>query len=158
MHVQPSMNKRIVIPNALFFEQVERWLAEGGRAEIPLRGYSMRPLLRDGRDVVILEPYRGEVPKVGEVYLFRYRGQHILHRLHRIEASTLTMAGDGNYHLTEQCTAADLVGLMTGVRRRSGRVVGCDSKRWRWQSALWCALPALMRRIILGVLWRMGIR
>ena len=73
MHAQPSMNKRIVIANALFFEQVERWLAEGGRAEIPLRGYSMRPLLRDGRDVVILEAYRGEAPKVGEVYLFRHR-------------------------------------------------------------------------------------
>ena len=64
------------ISNELFFEEVERLLSEGLEAEFILRGFSMRPLLEDKRDRVIVAPLRGERPQCGEVYLFRYRGRY----------------------------------------------------------------------------------
>lgn len=69
-----------------------------------------------------------------------------------------TLAGDGNYRLTEHCTATDIAAVMTSVIRPSGRIVLTASRRWRRQSRCWLALPAGVRRFILRVLWRLGIR
>ena len=142
------------ISNEIFFEEVERLLAEGLEAEFILRGNSMRPFLHDSKDHVIVAPIGNEEPHVGEVYLFRYRGRHLLHRLHRIEGEELVMRGDGNYRLEERCKATDLVARLRCVRRPSGKVIDCSSRSWRTKSAIWCALPAMVRRIILGVLRR----
>lgn len=150
----PLRHSRMRISNELFFEEVERLLSEGLEAEFILRGFSMRPLLEDKRDRVIVAPLRGERPQCGEVYLFRYRGRHLLHRLHRIEGEELVMRGDGNYLLEERCRACDLVARLVRVRRASGKVIDCASTSWRRKSKLWCALPAMVRRIILGVLRR----
>lgn len=69
-----------------------------------------------------------------------------------------TLAGDGNYRTTEHCTATDIAAVMTSVIRPSGRIVLTASRRWRRQSRCWLALPAGVRRFILRVLWRLGIR
>lgn len=73
-------------------------------------------------------------------------------------AQYFTLAGDGNYRLREHCTAADIVAVLVRVVRPSGRVIDCRSRRWRWQSRCWLALPAIVRRFILRVLWKMGMR
>lgn len=142
------------ISNELFFEEVERLLSEGLEAEFLLRGFSMRPLLRDGRDRLIVAPCTSEDPKEGEVYLFRYRGRHLLHRLLRVEGEELVMRGDGNYKLEERCLQTDLAGRLKGIRRPSGKVIDCSSRSWRVCSRLWCAQPAIVRRVILGVMRR----
>lgn len=69
-----------------------------------------------------------------------------------------TLAGDGNYRLTEHCTATDIAAVMTSVIRPSGRIVLTASRRWRRQSRCWLTLPAGVRPFILRVLWRLGIR
>ncbi|MDO4757655.1 MAG: S24/S26 family peptidase [Rikenellaceae bacterium] len=142
------------INNELFFAEIETLLSEGLKAEFMLLGNSMRPLLRNGRDTVIIAPTTEQDPLVGEVYLFRYRGRHMLHRLHRIEGEILVMRGDGNYRIEERCRAKDLVGRLVCVRCKSGREIDCSGRAWRLKSRLWCALPAELRRIILGVLRR----
>ena len=142
------------ISNKLFFEGVEQLLREGQEAEFILRGHSMRPLLRDNRDRVIIAPIGNEEPTVGEVYLFRYQGRHLLHRLHRIEGDTLVMRGDGNYQLEERCQTDALVARLVRVRRPSGKVINCSSRNWHCKSTIWCSLPAIVRRVILGILRR----
>ena len=42
------------ISNDIFFAEVERLLGEGGEVVITIRGNSMQPMLRDGRDKVVL--------------------------------------------------------------------------------------------------------
>jgi hypothetical protein len=44
------------------------------------------------------------------------------------------------------------------VIKFNGRTIPCSSRRWRLNSVLWLALPQLVRRVILGVLWRLGIK
>ena len=44
------------IPNDFFFSWVEKEIAEGRNVRFRLKGNSMFPLLRDGRDVVVLYP------------------------------------------------------------------------------------------------------
>lgn len=47
----------ILLPNQLFFAEVEAMLSEGREVQIRMKGHSMRPLLRSERDQVVLTPY-----------------------------------------------------------------------------------------------------
>lgn len=46
----------MLLSNRLFFEQVEQMLAEGHDVQIRMKGHSMRPLLRNERDIAVLTP------------------------------------------------------------------------------------------------------
>lgn len=147
------------LANKLFFAQVEAMLAEGQDVALRVKGYSMRPLLRNERDVVVLTPYRPDTPlRNGEIVLFRFQGRHILHRIVEIENNRLTLAGDGNYRQREHCTISDVVAVASRVIRKNGREIRCDSRKWLRMSRAWCALPAPVRRYILAVLFRLGYK
>ena len=71
------------IDNRIFFEQIEALLGEGREVQITVRGNSMRPLLRNGRDIAVLKPCQGDECRPGDVVLFRYESRHVLHRIIR---------------------------------------------------------------------------
>lgn len=146
------------LTNRLYFEQVEQMLAEGQQVQIRMKGHSMRPLLRDGHDSILLIPYTDQPLARGDLVLFRYGGHHILHRIVRREGDRFTLAGDGNYRIEEHCSRADIVAQATAVIRRSGRRLDFTTRRWRLLSRCWTALPSYLRRITLGVLWRLGYK
>ncbi len=149
----------ILLPNQLFFEQVEAMLAEGREVQIRMKGHSMRPLLRSERDQVVLSPCTDPARlQPGDIVLFRTYGRHILHRIVRRDEDRLTLAGDGNYRITEQCTTRDVVGIATRAIRASGRTVGFDSPGWRLRSRLWLSIPPWLRRQLLRVLWHTGVK
>ena len=134
----------ILLPNQLFFAEVEAMLSEGREVQIRMKGHSMRPLLRSERDQVVLTPCTDPARlRPGDVVLFRCCGRHILHRIVRRDGDRLTLAGDGNYRITEQCTTRDVAGIAVRIIRASGRVVGCDSPGWQLRSRLWLRDPAL---------------
>ena len=137
----------ILLPNQLFFAEVEAMLAEGREVQIRMKGHSMRPLLRSERDQVVLTPCADPARlQLGDVVLFRCCGRHILHRIVR---------RDGE-RITEQCTTRDVAGIAVRVIRASGRVVSCDSPGWQLRSRLWLAIPPWLRRQVLRVLWHSG--
>ena len=120
----------ILLPNQLFFAEVEAMLAEGREVQIRMKGHSMRPLLRSERDQVVLTPCADPARlQPGDVVLFRCCGRHILHRIVRRDGERLTLAG---------------------------RVVSCDSPGWQLRSHLWLAIPPWLRRQVLRVLWHSG--
>ena len=69
-----------------------------------------------------------------------------------------TLSGDGNYRTTEHCLGEDIVAVMTAVILPSGRIVRTCSRRWKRRSHRWLALPQGVRRFVLRVMWRLGIR
>ncbi len=150
-----------VISNDIFFAQVEVLLDEGQSVVIRVKGYSMRPFMRSDRTQVRIAPISNsgrENLHAGDIVLFRYRGRHILHRIRHIEGDKITLAGDGNYRIWEHCSHEEVIGIVTDVINYRGGSTSCNSRRWRFASALWLALPQLVRRIILGVLARIGIK
>ena len=68
------------------------------------------------------------------------------------------LSGDGNYRTTEHCLGKDIVAVMTAVILPSGRIVRTSSRRWKRRSRRWLALPRGVRRFVLRVMWRLGIR
>lgn len=139
------------VPNVDFFAWVESEIREGGSVRFRVKGNSMSPLLRDGKDEVVLHPCSaGELERL-DVVLFRYRGRHILHRIVGKRDGLFILQGDGVCAFHEECGAEDIVGIVKQVHYCSGRVVSVSSLRWRLQSRCWRALGRF-RGIVLRIL------
>ena len=145
------------LKNDIFFAEVEELLDEGRQVTILVRGNSMRPLLRDGRDKVVLRKANDEDIRKGAVMLFRYRGSHVMHRVTRIEGDVVIFEGDGNYKLQEIALRKDIVAVVEAVVRPSGKRIECSSRRWRFLSFMWLSQMRIERRVILGIMRRLKL-
>ncbi len=139
----------------------EELLARDGRFVYNTRGVSMRPLLRERRDLVRIERLPPEGPKKFDAVLFRRdppAGAYVLHRVLRVN-------GDGTYWIVgDNCASGETVrreqilGVMTAVVR-DGKTVTPGDFWYRAYVRLWCgAYPArfalLRLRGIAAGLWR----
>lgn len=102
------------VGNEIFFAAVEEQIAEGKRVKITLVGTSMQPTLCEG-DILTLAPLDGH-PAVGDVVLFRYQGQHLLHRIISVADGTYTTQGD-NCVSTESCRRDAIVARLVAVEK-----------------------------------------
>lgn len=148
---------KLELRNDIFFAEVERLIGEGNDVTIPVKGHSMRPMMRSERDKVILSPVADEQISEGAVMLFRHHSNHVMHRIRKIEGESITFAGDGNYRIIEKAQKSDIVAIVSAIVRPSGAKVELNSKCWRAYSALWLGLPAIVRRYILAITYRLKI-
>lgn len=125
------------LPNDCFFARVEAEIAEGRPVRFRMKGCSMFPLLREGRDEVVLYPCKKEELRPMDVVLFRFKGKHILHRIIRRESNHLLLRGDGSYMARETCSVEDVVGKVREIVKPSGRTLATDSYQWRIPGYLW---------------------
>ena len=142
------------IPNKMFFAWVESEIAEGHSVRFRLKGDSMLPLLRNGKDDVVLYPCKREELRPFDVVLFRYKGLHVLHRIIRIEGERLYLRGDGSIVAKEECAYSDVVGKVQQVIRPSGKTITLTSWKWKVASTLWVK-SGVLRVLILKVLLKM---
>ena len=101
-----------------------------------VKGFSMRPFVRNERDVVVLSPLGDRQLTKGMVVLFRYRGAHVLHRLCGVENGRLVMEGDGNYRQREIVGVEDVVAYVSEVKLEGGRSLRYGSAGWRYRTLL----------------------
>ncbi len=148
---------QIEFQNRVFFAEVERQLSEGHAVTFTVKGHSMMPLLREGRDSVVVRAVKDGDIRIGQILFFRYRGMWVMHRLRSIVGDRLVFAGDGNCRLTESVFRSDVVATVVAVRSKRGRVISCDSKRWRVVSWLWLSLHPFIRRVILSLIRRLKL-
>ena len=109
------MMKRL--PNDCFFSLVEDDIHHGKSVRFRMKGSSMFPLLREGKDEVAVYPCKAESLKPMDVVLFRYRGRCLLHRIVGMKDGRFIMQGDGVCAFYEECTAADIIGVLGMVSR-----------------------------------------
>lgn len=138
------------LANEIFFAQVETEISAGRSVRFKVKGHSMYPLLRDGKDEVTLSPLTCD-PSVYDIVLFRYDGKHILHRIISIEGDTYTIQGDGIYISCEKCTREDIIGVVTQIHKKNGLEINTSWGLFRFNSWCWYKL-FFMRRFILAVL------
>lgn len=142
----------VQINNEVFFEEVARMLSDGFAVTLRVKGSSMFPFLRDGRDRVTLRKTDGV--EVGDIVLARLdNGTHVLHRIYKKRGEDIALMGDGNLYATERCKKVQIAGkVMTIVR--NGKAVSCRSLKERSLSGLWRGLLPV-RRYLLYFLRRM---
>lgn len=134
------------IPNEALLGEVRRLVAGGHTVTLRVKGVSMRPLLEDGRDRVVLGA--AETFRRGDLLLAEIRpGQYVLHRLLRFGTDgRLVLLGDGNL-TAETCRREDVAAKALRLER-NGRMIRCRGGRWQAWFRLWTALRPARRYLL----------
>lgn len=89
-------------------------------------GCSMRPMLREHRDLVIIKRVDRKFKK-GDVVLYPGKdGKFILHRIMSIKKDRLIIRGDNNYFTEKHIKEQDIVGILKEFYR-DGKYVNCET-------------------------------
>lgn len=131
------------IPNDIYFSWVESEIIQGHSVQISLKGTSMYPLLREGKDKVILSSCPQNELREMDVVLFKYAGTHILHRIIDRNGNILTIQGDGSYTTVERCSVFDVIGRVESIVRPTGKIISASSWKWRLPSYMWVYIGRL---------------
>ena len=125
--------------------------ARGAIFPLTVTGWSMRPLLRHARDVVLLEDPQKRPPRRGDIVLFRRTtGEWVLHRvIGRTAAGSLIMNGDAQTW-TELISPEQARGVVSAVRR-GARVLPCSGPLLRFYTWAWGGILRPLRGAILAV-------
>ena len=130
----------------------EEELARTGWLAYTNVGVSMLPLVREGRDVIVIERRSpAEVRRYDTVLFLRPgvqgRGRYVLHRvLKRFPDGRFWIVGD-NCVSGETVRPENVLGVMTQLKR-AGKAVDFTSLRYRVYVKLWCA-PWPLRFVLL---------
>lgn len=131
----------------------EALLARDGKLVYTNKGVSMMPLLRQDRDLMIIEKKGEERCRRFDAVLFRRpgvdgRGAYVLHRILKVnEDGTYYIVGD-NCLTGETVREADVLGVLRGVVR-DGRTVDFSSFGYRAYVWLWGGRPGVRRLALL---------
>ena len=89
---------KMIIDNDTFFADVRRLLDQGTRVTIPVKGLSMLPFIRGGKDLVVLEKVGGNLQR-DDIVLFhvgpREGGRYVMHRILTMDGDVVDIQGDG---------------------------------------------------------------
>ena len=121
---------------------LEAELAQNGMLVYANVGVSMRPLLRQGKDLMVI---RKKLPqerckKYGAVLFKRANGQYVLHRVLQVRAQDYVICGDNCIGREYGITDEQILGVMTQVVRggRKQRVIKDTDFLYRCYVHLWC--------------------
>ena len=103
------------------------------------KGDSMKPLIREGRDLVMIGQVTRKPRKYDIVLYKRDSGEYVLHRIMKICPDGYVMCGDNRWRKEYGITDEDILGVMTSVIR-SNREISMDAKAPRIYARAWCAL------------------
>ena len=107
----------VKIPMESLYELLLVQLENGGRANLTVTGVSMKPMLMEQRDSVILIPVTQD-PKPGDIVLYRREnGRYVLHRVIRKTADSYVFCGD-NQCVPETVNRDQMLAVVDGFIRK----------------------------------------
>ena len=107
----------VKVPMESLYEVILLQLQNGGKSTLVVTGVSMKPMLIEHRDSVLLTPVT-EKPKPGDIFLYRREsGTFVLHRLVGIMPDGYLFCGD-NQCVREKVTQDQLLAIVTGFIRK----------------------------------------
>ena len=126
----------------------EELLARDGKLVYKTRGRSMEPMLRQDRDLVILESPGGRLRRY-DVALYQRGKDYILHRVIQVGANDYFFRGDNTY-AEEIVHPEAVIGVLTGFVRK-GKQISVTDRKYRLYVKCWCAAYPLRRIAILTI-------
>lgn len=111
-------------------------LEETGRVVYTIRGVSMRPLLRQGKDVVVIERPIERCKKHDVVLFLRKNGQYVLHRVLKEFNDRFWIVGD-NCYSGEMVNDNQIIGILTSIKRGQKTIKMTDLD-YRLYIHIWC--------------------
>ena len=142
----------------------EEELARSGKIVVTNVGVSMRPLIKQGRDIIIINRKEGRLHKY-DVPLYRRRSdnQAVLHRIVKVNENDYVILGDNCMNKEYGITDDQIIGVMTSLVR-GGKEIDLNGFWYRLYVRVWCALApvrvvckrfvALLKRIVKKIIGR----
>lgn len=146
----------------------EELLNRDGHLAFTNKGVSMMPLLREGKDVMMIEKKgTGRCRKLDAVLFrrpeIRGRRAYVMHRILKVhDDGTYWIAGD-NCISGETVDESQIIGILTGVIR-NGKTISVTDRKYQLYVNTWCRwyhlrFICIKARRVLGKLMRkIGIR
>ena len=100
------LSNSINIPNQLFFAEVQAQIRQGKKVKIRVRGNSMLPFIRNNDETLLIPPTPEKIRIGTPVVAQTDELGIVLHRIHRIEGSRITLLGDGNVNQFEHTSGS----------------------------------------------------
>ena len=117
-------------------QTIEQQIAENGFYVSTTVGTSMRPMLRNRRDRVIIRPTDGKRLSKWDLPLYkRPDGKYILHRIIGVRDGYYIIRGDNTY-AKEKVPDEWIIGVMTEFYRGNRHVLATD-RHYRRYAAFW---------------------
>lgn len=129
-------------------ESIEAYIRMNGRVVITPVGSSMWPMLRGGRDTVILEKPSGRLKKYDLPVYKRDDGSLIMHRVTDVCSDCYTMCGDHQVNSEYGIRDEQIIAVVTGFYRGE-KYYSVENKRYLKYCKFWC--KSLKRRKILMI-------
>ena len=125
----------------------EKVLAEKGFLVYGIHGISMKPMLRQERDTVVIRPANGRLKKY-DVALYRYpSGKYVLHRVVRAYPDGgYLIRGDNLYKDETEVRDAYVLGTLDAVIR-NGKTVSVHTFRYRFYARVWVGIYPLRKAL-----------
>ena len=118
------------------FEEI---LERDGRLIYSSVGDSMLPMIRQGRDLLVIEKPKGRLKKYDIPLYKRDNGRYVLHRVLKVRDEDYVICGDNRWHCETGITDRQIIGVLTAVIRK-GREIPLSGWRYRLYVFLWCRL------------------
>lgn len=113
-------------------------------------GNSMRPIIREGRDVLVILPKPAGRLKKYDIPLYRRSsGQYVLHRIIKVQEDGYVLCGDNRYYKEANVQDEQVIGVLAAIIRGKHMIRVTDTL-YRIYVHLWCDLfwiRAVMLRI-----------
>ena len=121
---------------AEYDETIRMVLDSGGEFRIYPKGTSMLPLIRAGRDSVVLVKPEGELRRGDIAFYLRDNGKYVLHRAVCADNGRYIMCGDNQLTLEHGIESRHLIGVAKCLSRGDKRVE-LHSFGYRLYSLIW---------------------
>ncbi|MBR5309685.1 MAG: S24/S26 family peptidase [Oscillospiraceae bacterium] len=113
------------------------------------RGISMLPMLREGKDSVLLSPVDGKLKKYDIPLYQRDNGKYVLHRIVSV-GETYTCIGDNQFSYENGIRDDQIIAVVTGFYRKE-KFISIENPLYKIYCAIWDKSRGLRN------FWRRGI-
>ena len=120
-------------------QSFEEIIEKDGRLVYTCRGFSMYPMLRQKRDLIIIEKKPEGRLKNHDVVLFKRNGMYILHRIITVKEDGYDTAGDHNWWKEHDVKEEEIIGVLAAFVR-DGKEITPDNPLYQTYVHLWCDL------------------
>ncbi len=122
---------------------IEEYLKQNEKLTYTNRGVSMRPMLKQGRDLFTIRKHmQGQPLYVGDVVLFKHKGKLVLHRIYNIRPDGFDMLGDNCITMEKGIPEDSILGVLTEFVRK-GKTVSVSNPVYRCYVKIWMFLTPL---------------
>lgn len=141
------------LPMETIVSLIRESLSEGKSVRFSPNGVSMRPMLRQGKDSVVLSPVPERLKKYDLPLYQRKDGKYVLHRIVRV-GDTYTCLGDNQLKEEAGLKHEQMIALVTGFYRGdryrsvNGPLYWLYCRLWYFIRRLYRFCKRILRRLI----------